>query len=47
MLLLFPEYFYTTRGEGIETMRLNYTMADAETIDGAVNTLAEVIKQEM
>ena len=40
------KYFYTSCGEGIETMRLNYTMTDEETIDRAVNILAEVIEQE-
>ena len=41
------KYFFTSDGEGIETMRLNYTMADAETIDRAVKTLADVIKAEL
>jgi 2-aminoadipate transaminase len=41
------KYFYSSRGEGIETMRLNFTMTDEETIDRAVRTLAEVIKLEM
>ena len=40
------KYFYTSCGEGIETMRLNYTMTDEETIDRAVKILAEVIEQE-
>ncbi len=30
------KYFYTSRGEGIGTMRLNFTMTDEETIDQAV-----------
>ena len=38
------KYFYTGPGEGIETMRLNFTMADEETLDRAVKVLAEVIK---
>jgi 2-aminoadipate transaminase len=38
------KYFYSSPGEGIETMRLNFTMADEETIDRAIKTLAEVIK---
>jgi 2-aminoadipate transaminase len=38
------KYFYTTPGEGIETMRLNFTMADKETIDRAVRILSEVIR---
>ena len=41
------KYFYTQPGEGIETMRLNFTMTDEKTIDLAVCTLAEVIKQEV
>ncbi|MCP4350411.1 MAG: PLP-dependent aminotransferase family protein [Desulfobacterales bacterium] len=41
------KFFYTENGEGIETMRLNYTMADEETIDRAVKTLSEVIKKEL
>jgi 2-aminoadipate transaminase len=40
------KYFYTFCGEGIETMRLNYTMTDEETIDRAVRILSEVIEQE-
>jgi len=40
------KYFYTSRGEGIGTMRLNFTMTDEETIVQAVSTLAEVIKRE-
>ena len=39
------KYFYSTPGEGIETMRLNFTMADEETIDRSVRTLAEVINK--
>ena len=38
------KYFYSSPGEGIETMRLNFTMTDEETIDRSVKTLAEVIK---
>jgi len=40
------KYFYTSSGEGLETMRLNYTMTDEETIERAVRILAEVIEQE-
>jgi 2-aminoadipate transaminase len=39
------KYFFTRKGEGIETMRLNYTMADEETLDRAVKVLSDVIKQ--
>ncbi|UCD77368.1 MAG: hypothetical protein JSW26_18345 [Desulfobacterales bacterium] len=38
------KYFYTEPAAGIETMRLNYTMADEETIDCSIKILAEVIK---
>jgi 2-aminoadipate transaminase len=41
------KFFYTRKGEGIETMRLNYTMTDEDTIDKAVKVLSEVIKQEL
>jgi len=41
------KYFYASGGEGIETMRLNYTMTDEETIDRAVKIISEVIKREM
>jgi 2-aminoadipate transaminase len=37
------KYFYTGPGEGIETMRLNFTMIDEETINRSVKTLSEVI----
>jgi 2-aminoadipate transaminase len=38
------KYFYTSQQEGIETMRLNYTMADEETIDNSIRILSEVIQ---
>jgi 2-aminoadipate transaminase len=41
------KYFYAIRDEGLETMRLNYTMADEATIDKAVSILAEVIRQAL
>lgn len=41
------KFFFTRKGEGIETMRLNYTMTDEETIDKAVKILSEVIWQEL
>jgi 2-aminoadipate transaminase len=40
------KYFYTSQQEGIETMRLNYTMTDEETIDNSIRILAEVIKND-
>jgi 2-aminoadipate transaminase len=41
------KYFYTGRDEGSGTMRLNFTMADEETLDLAVRIISEVIKREM
>lgn len=39
------KYFFTDPGEGHETMRLNYTMADEQTISQAIKTLSEVIEK--
>ena len=41
------KFFFTRKGEGIETMRLNYTMTDEDIIDKGVRVLSEVIKQEL
>jgi 2-aminoadipate transaminase len=38
-------FFYTQEGEGLNTMRLNYTMSDEPTLDRAVKTLSEVIRE--
>ncbi|MCK5099493.1 MAG: PLP-dependent aminotransferase family protein, partial [Desulfobacteraceae bacterium] len=38
------KFFFTKKNEGIETMRLNYTMSDEQTIDRAIKTLSEVIR---
>jgi 2-aminoadipate transaminase len=38
------KFFFTDENEGIETMRLNYTMADEKTIDSAIGVLADTIK---
>ena len=38
------KFFFTKKDEGIETMRLNYTMSDEQTIDRAIKTLSEVIR---
>ncbi len=35
------KFFFTLEGEGIETMRLNYTMIDKETIGRAIKILSE------
>ena len=40
------KYFYTSRDEGIGSMRLNFTMTDEKTIDRAVRTLAQVVEQD-
>jgi 2-aminoadipate transaminase len=37
------KYFYTEPGEGLATLRLNFTMASPEQIESAVGTLAAVI----
>ncbi len=37
------KYFFADGQSGLETMRLNFTMADAVTIDRAIKTLAEVL----
>jgi len=37
------KYFYTSRDAGIETMRLNFTMTDEETINDSIKILSEVI----
>ena len=36
------KYFYTEKDIGHETMRLNFTMADQQTIAHAIAVLAEV-----
>jgi 2-aminoadipate transaminase len=36
-------YFYTEEGSGLSTMRLNFTMADEETLREAVRRLALTI----
>lgn len=38
-------YFYTEAGAGSNTMRLNFTMADEETIRAAVERLAEAMRK--
>ena len=40
------KYFYTDPAEGIETMRLNYTMADEGTIERSIKIIADVICQD-
>ncbi len=38
------KFFYTQKNEGIETMRLNYTMSDENTIDRGIKILSDVLK---
>ena len=38
------KFFFTQEDEGIETMRLNYTMADETTIRDAIEKIAEVVQ---
>jgi 2-aminoadipate transaminase len=38
------KFFFTDDSEGIETMRLNYIMADERTIDHTNGKIADVIK---
>ena len=40
------KYFYSSQDEGIETMRLNYTMTDEETINASIKIISEVIKHD-
>ncbi len=40
-------YFYSHPDEGLETMRLNFTMFDEETLAQAIKTLGEVLKEEL
>lgn len=40
-------FFYAKEGDGLSTMRLNYTMADEKTIDRAVKILGDVVKEEI
>lgn len=39
------KFFFTNEDEGIETMRLNYTMADEKTINTAIETIADTINK--
>jgi len=41
------KFFFTKKGEGIETLRLNYSNADEEKIEKAIKILSEVIKGEI
>jgi len=39
------KYFFTVKGAGEETMRLNFTMADEKTITAAIERLADAMKE--
>ena len=38
------KFFYTKAGEGLATMRLNYTMSDESTINKAIKVLGDIIE---
>lgn len=40
-------YFYAQPDTGLETMRLNFTMYDEQTLESAVETLGQVLHEEM
>ena len=39
------KYFFAEKDMGLETMRLNFSMADEATLDRAVKVLAQVINE--
>jgi 2-aminoadipate transaminase len=41
------KYFFTTPGEGIETMRLNFTTADTDELSRAIAVIGKTIEAEM
>jgi 2-aminoadipate transaminase len=41
------KFFFTNRDEGHQTMRLNYTMADEDTIEQAVAVLGQVLRASL
>jgi len=40
------QYFYAQPGQGLETLRLNYTMADERTLTQAIAVLGEVLEDQ-
>lgn len=40
------KYFYTEKGAGQETMRLNFTMAEEDAINRSIKTISEVIMEK-
>lgn len=41
------KYFFTSKGEGVETIRLNFTNTDEASIEKAIRILSEVIREEI
>jgi len=41
------KFFFAHSGDGLETMRLNYTMTNEENIDRAIEIIAGVIKEDL
>lgn len=41
------KYFFTSKGEGVETIRLNFTNTDEASIEKAIRILSEVIREEV
>jgi 2-aminoadipate transaminase len=41
------KYFYTTKGKGLETMRLNFTMATESAIDYSIKTISKILKDRI
>ncbi|MBN1550499.1 PLP-dependent aminotransferase family protein [bacterium] len=41
------KFFFTVKGEGSETMRLNFTMVDNDKIEHAVMTISEILKENL
>ncbi len=40
------QYFFAQPGQGLETLRLNYTMSDEQTLKRAIAVLGEVLKEQ-
>jgi 2-aminoadipate transaminase len=40
-------FFFACPGDGLEKMRLNYTMADEKTLTGAIKTIGEVLEEAL
>lgn len=40
------KFFFTQKGQGLQTMRLNYSMADEKTIYQAIKTLGQILQKK-